>query len=282
MTEHKREALASSKSDYTPAGSEAGLSTYTSHILKTMRDNPDKWFTAVDFLDPQKASIRLADGFRNKTFERRPYVGPVARIRFEYRLRDRTAIPAKVESTPEPTLEDLSPTLTQGISQQGTEIPPCAEPAPLVEVQGSSIEKYAQEFAVAIRSLVFKIVDEAIGEALGSAVRQLAPSVPSDNVRAVPSKILPRILIIGLKPPQQQQIRSSYGEIFDLRFFYDENLQRLDSLASNAVAVFAVLDALSHNVPAILKNHPNFKRVPGGLSTLMRCLDEFTLQEVVK
>lgn len=62
----------------------------------------------------------------------------------------------------------------------------------------------------------------------------------------------PDILIVGLLPQQAQEIRSSFGEVFDLRFL-ESHSSNVDQLAKNADQIYGNTKFMKHAMDGVLR-----------------------------
>jgi len=83
------------------------------------------------------------------------------------------------------------------------------------------------------------------------------------------------VLIVGLLPVQENEIRQSYGEKYNLRFFKSEdNLHQLQSSAASADVVFVAASFVGHRHIDCVKNHnSNVILYHGGTSRLKQVIE---------
>jgi hypothetical protein len=90
---------------------------------------------------------------------------------------------------------------------------------------------------------------------------------------------LPRVLIVGLLPAQIQVIKNKYRERFDLRFAHqDIALRELRGMVPGVERVVIQTSWISHKAEDIVRSNladgAQFQRVTGGVSAIMRALDD--------
>jgi len=85
-------------------------------------------------------------------------------------------------------------------------------------------------------------------------------------------KSLPRILIVGLLPVQQQEVSKAYKNIFNLHYQEsDENIQRLEARVNWSDIVILNCTKISHKHQDVVKKYAGSKQVKlvfGGVSSI--------------
>jgi hypothetical protein len=134
------------------------------------------------------------------------------------------------------------------------------------------LEAVLESNAIAKRSVELL---EALPDKLSAAISQLSlnivppidainsrssdKSVAYSDTRYEPSVTVetaklkkPDILIVGLLPQQAQEIRSSFGEVFDLRFL-ESHSSNVDQLAKNADQIYGNTKFMKHAMDGMLR-----------------------------
>ena len=134
------------------------------------------------------------------------------------------------------------------------------------------LEALPNKISAAVSPLSLNIVH------LIDAVKSLPADKPTaySDTKYEPSVIVettkikkPNILIVGLLPQQAQEIRSSFGEVFDLRFL-ESHSSNVDQLARNADQIYGNTKFMKHAMDGTLRKigEARYIRFSGSTSKL--------------
>lgn len=142
------------------------------------------------------------------------------------------------------------------------------EPAPVQAARGSEL---LHEIDAALKTLAGVLAGRFLDH-LQSELSQLAsvrlPEIVSSVVPESSHRKLPRVLVMGLKPQQAGLIMQEFGACLDLRFWKEEGVTKLDSMAKNADVVVSMTDFITHSQEDHVKDLPYYRRQGGGLGGL--------------
>lgn len=179
---------------------------------------------------------------------------------------------AKAAKPAKPQPGTVLPETTKAPSEKAPPRPVETDDASLVLLQG--VDRLATDLAERLASYVAQQVVLRLNEALGS----LAESLPAPGQPLPPLAMLPaapskprkkRVLIIGLLPQQAGLVSTEFGEALDLSFAgADDNVGKIKAQAAQAGEVLAMTKFISHSCEDLVKAHPGYSRVAGGMSAL--------------
>ena len=125
--------------------------------------------------------------------------------------------------------------------------------------------KIRAQIRAGLRAAVVEEVDLAVKSAEGIVQEAISPVGPRKKV-----------LVVGLISNQMSMIEQEFGDELDISFAGADELQRIQTAAKNADAVFEMTKFISHSTEgAIRKVTANLVRVPGGMTNLRTALTEF-------
>ena len=146
---------------------------------------------------------------------------------------------------------------------------PEPKPAPLIQSLDELVDALARGIVARVMSTVRTMLKSELSSftaeteqlPLPDGILQFAPEPPRKRLKAV--------LVVGLLPAQAGAIVTEFRQCFDLRFWKDENLHRLQAMAANADEVAVLIGKVSHKATESLKSM-NCKFVPvhGGMTSL--------------
>lgn len=110
----------------------------------------------------------------------------------------------------------------------------------------------------------------------GVAVESVLPKVSATAINVKPPAVMRKrsVLIVGLLGQQQQEIRKSHGEVFDLRFLgTGDSAARIKQNAESVDTVFGMVGFINHSIYTHLrKKSKDFHHVNGTVSDVKRLL----------
>lgn len=179
---------------------------------------------------------------------------------------------AKAAKPAKPQPGTVLPETTKAPREKAPPRPVETDDASLGLLQG--VDRLATDLAERLAAYVAQQVVLRLNEALGS----LAESLPAPGQPLPPLAMLPvapskprkkRVLIIGLLPQQAGLVSTEFGEALDLSFAgADDNVGKIKAQAAQAGEVLAMTKFISHSCEDLVKAHPGYSRVAGGMSAL--------------
>ena len=170
---------------------------------------------------------------------------------YTYSIND-FSLPPPITTTaplpPLPTIPQLSPEPTKDL--------------------GRSLDELLRLVGQRIVSTVMEAVREEIEAQLGRLTSELVEQqLPKERPN------LPKILILGLLPGQEKMMQREFGDCFNLSFQKKgDGGSSLRAKAQGAAHVLAMTDFISHSMAHTISSHPNYHRVPGGMTALRDAL----------
>lgn len=154
------------------------------------------------------------------------------------------------------------------------------EQLPQAPAPSSSSELATLLTAFLVPVLVNALEDPRVVEAFSKLIQPAEPDTkrtgPSYSQRQSPSVTKARVLVAGLLPSQAEEVRKSFSQVLDLRFWNtDESKEHLRALSRNCEIAVGVTNFLSHPADSLLKDlSPKYIRHSGGVKTLKATLQE--------
>lgn len=139
---------------------------------------------------------------------------------------------------------------------------------PLAEIGSSFLRGLDGALKALAGALAGRFLDHLQAELSQLASVRLPEIVNSVLPEHLQHNKLPRVLIMGLKPQQAGLISQEFSSCFDLRFWKEEGVTKLDSMAKNADVVISMTDFITHSQEAHVKDLPSYRRAGGGMSGL--------------
>lgn len=216
---------------------------------------------------PRKnADVTCTYCFREGSMDRKlifnpdPVIGSKAQV-WAYSLKDWVKVQVPVEEKVQAPI--LPPVLTKA--------PALTQETPLTKLEvalSSFVEEVASSLAERILASLHLKLDKAID---GIKMPSMAQEIGVISSR----KNLKKVLIIGLKGNQEQEVRKEFSELFDLRFINGGTSDKLRSMAKNMDYVLSHVAHSSHAVENSLKTVGITPiRVNGGTTQLTEKLTE--------
>lgn len=167
---------------------------------------------------------------------------------------------------PPPTAEAMVPRADPGSSEEPS-IERRASPA------GGLLTELDQTLRALARALTARFLDHFQEEITQQAKGRLAGIISSVSPAALKVR-QPRVLIMGLKPQQSGLMQQEFGACLDLRFWKDEGVSKLVSLARNADNIIGMTDFIGHSDEDPVKAFPEYQRLGGGMTGLREALTQ--------
>ena len=210
-------------------------------------------------------------------------------------------LPPPAASVPEPV-----PAPAVQLAPLATPPPPQATPPDSIGAAASVLIEY---FAKTFTSTLGKVIGDAVGQAVANGIRDaltdqrlhmsrpgyqgqhnaplngtsaVTPSAAPPDFGDLPVKFhTPKILILGLLPAQQQEVKHRFPQI-DLRFLDGKDSNRtgaISNLSSSSHATFLMTKFISHR--AVQSIHGKIVNCNGGITDLCNLIAEHFPQQVL-
>lgn len=134
------------------------------------------------------------------------------------------------------------------------------------------LEALPTRISAALNPLSLNIVNlidavRALSDATGTVGNLEVPAAPP--VQSTVKAKKPSILVVGLLPQQAQEIRSSFGEVFDLRFI-ESHVSNVEQLIRNTDQIYGNTKFMKHSLDAVLRKvgADRYTRFSGSTSKL--------------
>ena len=134
------------------------------------------------------------------------------------------------------------------------------------------LEALPHRISSALNPLSLNIVNlidavRALSDATGTVGNLEVPAAPP--VQSTVKAKKPSILVVGLLPQQAQEIRSSFGEVFDLRFI-ESHVSNVEQLIRNTDQIYGNTKFMKHSLDAVLRKvgADRYTRFSGSTSKL--------------
>lgn len=111
-------------------------------------------------------------------------------------------------------------------------------------------EIYRRQFEPLLKEMVGSVT-EKMSNQLNILFSNLVNEEESDNEER---KVLPRILVVGLMPKQEEEVSREYGEFYDFKFHKDKAIGNLGNVAKKCDRVILMTKFVSHNHQNMIKN----------------------------
>lgn len=111
------------------------------------------------------------------------------------------------------------------------------------------------------------------------AVRSLSVPLKLKTDSPPPRPNMPKILVLGLLPQQQQVLLREFDNLLDLRFFKDGSLKQLSSSCAGVAAVFVASSKVSHaQIESAKTSGVPLRCVQGGVTRVKEALTEYYVE----
>lgn len=159
------------------------------------------------------------------------------------------------------------------------EPPEAAAPAPALPEMAAG---FLHDLDGALKTLAGALAGRFLDHLQAELSKLASVRLPEIVNSVVPEQLqpkLPRVLIMGLKPQQAGLISQEFSSCFDLRFWKEEGVTKLDSMAKNADVVVSMTDFITHSQEAHVKDLPNYRRMGGGMAGLREMLTRLYVEQ---
>lgn len=244
------------------------------------------WNSGVRADDPQLVRlVRTAQGTVLPPARQR-FVHSSYSIRAVAALLEQWAKEKRAQITPPKLPYDWTPpaaparegAASEPVPTAGAGTPPAAETPPAQLARGTALlEDLDGALRLLAGALAARFLDHLQVELTRQANVRLPAIVETASQGHLRAK-LPRVLILGLKPNQAGLIDQEFGNCFDLRFWKDEGITKLDAMARNADHIVAMTGFISHPQEAHVKSYRGYLRQGGGMDGLRETLTRLYVQ----
>lgn len=109
---------------------------------------------------------------------------------------------------------------------------------------------------------------------MDESFKQLKDKFTPAYQKPAPRVARPRIVVAGLLNGQATKIAEEFGNNLDLRFITANDGQGVRNKIRNATSVIGMIGFMNHSMENHLKEHTNYRRIPGGMDALRKHLSE--------
>jgi hypothetical protein len=135
-----------------------------------------------------------------------------------------------------------------------------------------------------VEDKVAALVESIVSNRVAESIAKLTATLTKPDPLPAPKLTLPKILVCGLLPDQQQMIRKEFSECFDVRFVgTNDNPSVWKSKATHVDQVFVMTSFISHSHTEALEScgiKSSMQMVSNGMSTLRDALTKYYTEVV--